>query len=67
MEGSLEHAQYDTFRAHWTDRDIEDAYLTFDLTPGGGIDKVRMQAVSPTADFSFDYQDLNFVPEHTQK
>ena len=67
MEGSLEHVQYDTFRTRWTDRDIEDAYLTFDLTPTGEIDRIRMQAVSPAADFSFDYQDLSFVPEHKQK
>ncbi|MGH7025510.1 MAG: serine hydrolase [Caulobacteraceae bacterium] len=62
MEGPLEHVQYDTFRAHWTDRDIEDAYVTFSLDPKGAIAAVRMQAVSPTADFSFDYQDLRFEP-----
>ncbi len=64
MGGSLEHVQYDTFRTRWTDRAIEDAYVTFDLTPQGGIEKVRMQAISPTADFSFDYQDLNLEPQH---
>jgi CubicO group peptidase (beta-lactamase class C family) len=63
MTGSLEHVQYDTFRTRWTDRDIEDAYLTFDLTPQGGVDRIRMHPVSPIADFSFDYQDLNLEPE----
>ncbi len=67
MEGSLEHVQYDTFRTRWTDRDIEDAYLTFDLTSQGGIERIRMQAVSPAADFSFDYQDLNFEPDQPRK
>ena len=62
MEGSLEHVQVDTFRVHWTDRDIEDAYVTFDLDAKGAIAAVAMTAVSPTADFSFDYQDLHFVP-----
>ncbi len=62
MEGALEHAQYDTFRTRWSDRDIEDAYLSFDLDPAGKIVAVRMKAVSPTADFSFDYQDLHFIP-----
>jgi len=62
MEGPLEPAQYDTFRTRWSDRDIEDAYLTFQLDAHGAIKAVRMQAVSPTADFSFDYPDLNFVP-----
>jgi CubicO group peptidase (beta-lactamase class C family) len=62
MEGALEHVQYDTFRTRWTDRDIEDAYVTFSLDPSGAISAVKMQAISPTADFSFDYQDLHFVP-----
>jgi CubicO group peptidase (beta-lactamase class C family) len=62
MEGPLEHVQYDTFRTHWTDRDIEDAYVSFALDPGGSIDSVRLRAVSPAADFSFDYQDLHFIP-----
>jgi len=62
MEGVLEHSQYDTFRTRWRDRDIEDAYLSFDLDPDGKIVAIRMAPVSPTADFSFDYQDLHFVP-----
>ena len=62
MEGALEHVQYDTFRTRWTDRNIEDAYLTFTLDPKGAIAAIAMQSVSPTADFSFDYQDLHFVP-----
>jgi CubicO group peptidase (beta-lactamase class C family) len=62
MEGALEHSQYDTFRTRWSDRAIEDADLTFDLDPDGKVIGVRMKAVSPTADFSFDYQDLHFVP-----
>jgi CubicO group peptidase (beta-lactamase class C family) len=63
MEGALEHAQYDTFRTHWSDRDIEDAWVTFDLNPDGSIAAIRMKPVSPTADFSWDYQDLHFVPD----
>lgn len=62
MQGTLVHAQYDTFRTHWSDRDIEDAYVTFDLAPDGSIVAVRMKPVSPSADFSWDFQDLHFVP-----
>jgi CubicO group peptidase (beta-lactamase class C family) len=58
----LEHWQYDTFKAHWRDRDIEDAFVTFALKPDGSIDHFTMVAVSPLADFSFDYQDLYFRP-----
>ena len=58
----LQHWQYDTFKAHWRDRSIEDAFLTFTLRPDGIIDHFTMVAVSPLADFSFDYQDLYFTP-----
>jgi hypothetical protein len=63
MHGVLEHVQYDTFRTRWADRDIEDSFVTFSLDPVGSIASISMQAVSPTADFSFDYQDLHFVRE----
>ena len=60
--GDLEHWQHDTFIARWRTPHIEDAYATFSLNPDGSIDRFRMAAVSPLADFSFDYQDLEFRP-----
>jgi CubicO group peptidase (beta-lactamase class C family) len=62
----LQHWQFDTFKAHWRDRTIEDAFVTFALNPDGSIDHLTMKAVSPLADFSFDYQDLWFKPEPPQ-
>jgi CubicO group peptidase (beta-lactamase class C family) len=62
MIGDLQHWQYDTFKAHWRDRTIEDAFVTFSLKPDGSIESARMAAVSPLADFSFDYQDLLLKP-----
>jgi CubicO group peptidase (beta-lactamase class C family) len=62
MQGTLEHVQYDTFRTHWSKRGLEDAYVTFALKPDGSIDRITMQAISPLADFSYDYQDLHFTP-----
>ncbi len=62
----LQHWQFDTFKAHWRDRTIEDAFVTFTLNPDGSIDHFTMAAVSPLADFSFDYQDLWFKPEQPQ-
>lgn len=59
----LQHWQYDTFIAHWRERTIEDAFLTFTLKPDGAIDHFTMAAVSPLADFSFDYQDLYLTPK----
>ena len=60
--GDLEHWQYNTFIARWRTRHLEDAYVTFALTPDGSIDRFQMAAVSPLADFSFDFQDLLFRP-----
>ena len=60
--GDLEHWQYDTFKARWRDRTVEDAFVTFSLNANGEIDHFTMSAVSPQADFSFDYQDLFFRP-----
>jgi CubicO group peptidase (beta-lactamase class C family) len=61
MEGPLEHVANDTFRAHWTDRGIEDAYVTFQVRDGR-VGSIGMRPVSPLADFSFDYRDLHFRP-----
>ncbi len=62
MIGDLQPWQHDTFKAHWRDHLIEDAFVTFALNPDGTIDSARMAAVSPLADFSFDYQDLLLKP-----
>ncbi len=67
MVGDLQHWQYDTFKAHWRDRTIEDAFVTFTLNPDGTIDSARMAAVSPLADFSFDYQDLLLKPNRDDR
>jgi hypothetical protein len=63
----LQHWQYDTFKAHWRDRTVEDAFVTFTLKPDGAIDHFTMTVVSPLADFSFDYQDLYFTPTVEKK
>jgi len=67
MVGDLQHWQYETFKAHWRVRTIEDAFVTFSLNPDGTIDSARMEAVSPLADFSFDYQDLLLKPAIAEK
>jgi len=59
--------QHDTFKAHFRDRGIEDAFVTFTLNPDGTINHFTMLAVSPLADFSFDYQDLYFTPQKSAK
>jgi hypothetical protein len=63
LVGDLEHFGYDTFIARWRDRELRaDAYVTFDLEPGGAINEVRMRAVSPLTDFSYDFHDLLLRP-----
>ncbi len=63
LTGDLEHWQYNTFIARWRDRELRaDAYVTFSINPDGSIDLVKMRAVSPQTDFSFDFQDLMIHP-----
>jgi CubicO group peptidase (beta-lactamase class C family) len=62
MVGTLEHYRYDTFIARWDDKAIEPAYATFNLDADGKVSRIAMKAVSPVADFSYDYQDLLFAP-----
>jgi len=67
MSGTLEHYQYDTFVARLDDKTIEPPYVTFGLNADGKVDRVTMKAVSPIADFSYDYQDLVFSPAKEQR
>ncbi len=62
MSGPLEHYQYDTFVARFTDPQIEPAYVTFGFDADGKVDRATLRPVSPLADFSFDYQDLALTP-----
>jgi CubicO group peptidase (beta-lactamase class C family) len=62
LAGPLEHYQYDTFIARWTTRNLNaDAYVSFTLTPDGAVERIRMKAISPATDFSFDFHDLDLV------
>ena len=63
LVGDLEHWQYDTFVVRWRDRSLNaDAYVTFQLKFDGTIEQVKMAAVSPATDFSYDFHDLLLVP-----
>ncbi|MBB5715615.1 serine hydrolase [Sphingomonas aerophila] len=62
MTGRLTHYQYDTFIARFDDPGIEPAYLTFALDAEGKVSRITAKPVSPIADFSFDYKELEFTP-----
>ncbi len=63
LVGDLEHWQDDTFVVLWRDRRLNaDAFVTFSLKPDGTVDRMKMRAVSPSADPRLDFQDLLFVP-----
>jgi CubicO group peptidase (beta-lactamase class C family) len=62
LSATLEHFQYDTFRTRYNDDAVEPAYLSFAIGPDGRVERITARAVSPTADFSYDYQDLEFRP-----
>ncbi|HEX3948904.1 MAG TPA: serine hydrolase [Steroidobacteraceae bacterium] len=62
MGGALQHWQYDSFVTKFDDKTIEPAYVTFGLNADGKVEHVTLKAVSPLADFSYDYQDLLFTP-----
>jgi CubicO group peptidase (beta-lactamase class C family) len=63
LVGKLEHFEYDTFVVRWNERTLNaDAYLSFALHPDGSVREVRMAAVSPDTDFSFDFHDLELKP-----
>ncbi len=63
LVGTLEHWQHDTFIVRWDQRWLNaDAFVSFSLDADGGVREVRMEAVSPLTDFSFDFHDLRLVP-----
>ncbi|NEX93236.1 serine hydrolase [Caulobacter sp. 17J65-9] len=62
MTGELTPWRYDTFRVTWRNPSIEPAYVTFAFDAEGKVDRISMRPVSPLADFSFDYQDLDLRP-----
>lgn len=50
-----------TFIVKWNDRSMDaDAFVMFDLDYTGKASGMKMKAISPLTDFSFDFQDLDF-------
>lgn len=61
LSGEMFAYKGNTFIIKWNDRSMDaDAYVMFDLDYEGKPDAIKMKAISPLTDFSFDFQDLNF-------
>jgi hypothetical protein len=53
-----------TFVVRWNDRSLKaDAFVNFSLDTEGKAKGFSMSPISPLTDFSYDYQDLEFVRE----
>jgi len=62
MTGTMTPWRHDTFRVDWDDATIEPAFATFALDADGKVARISMKPVSPLADFSYNYADLDFRP-----
>jgi CubicO group peptidase (beta-lactamase class C family) len=61
FKGPLEIWGKDAFRTHFSGEDIEDAVLSFAVADGK-VTGIKLKALSPLADFSFDFHDLDLKP-----
>jgi CubicO group peptidase (beta-lactamase class C family) len=60
LRGKLLPFDGETFQTVFDDRTQEDAFFTFDIKDGVAVSAL-VRAVSPLADFSYDYQDLRLA------
>lgn len=60
LKGPLEPYDGDSFRTRFPDRREEDVMVTFKVENGAAV-SATMKAVSPDADFSYDYHDLRLT------
>jgi CubicO group peptidase (beta-lactamase class C family) len=60
LTGELEYYKANSFIVRWTDRSFDaDAYVNFGLDQDGKGETIKMKAISPLTDFSFDFHDLD--------
>jgi CubicO group peptidase (beta-lactamase class C family) len=61
LSGELIAFKGNTFIVKWVDRSLDaDAYVLFNLDNTGKASGIKMKAISPLTDFSYDFQDLDF-------
>jgi CubicO group peptidase (beta-lactamase class C family) len=60
LNGSMSFYKANTFAIKWEYQDMPcDAFAIFGLDEEGKAQKIKMKGISPTIDFSFDFQDLD--------
>jgi len=61
LSGELFPYKGNSFVVKWRDRSMNaDAFVMFGLDEQGRASSIKMKAISPLTDFSFDFQDLDF-------
>jgi hypothetical protein len=59
--GELFFLKGNTFIVKWNDRTLDaDAFVLFELNEQGKASGIKMKAISPLTDFSYDFHDLDF-------
>lgn len=62
LTGPMQQTAENQFVVRWIDRSVDaDAVVQFGLDENGSVSTMTMQAESEYADFSFDFQDLDFI------
>jgi len=60
LTGEIFYYKGNTFVVKWRDRSMDaDAYLNFSLDENGKGSGIKMRAISPLTDFSYDFHDLD--------
>ena len=62
LRGEMKLYKGNTFAVRWLMRSMKaDAFVIFNLGTEGQVTGFKMKPISPATDFSYDFQDLNFV------
>lgn len=61
LKGAMTPFKFNTFKAIWDNRSFNaDAYAMFSTDFEGNVNGLKMKAISPLTDFSYDFHDLDF-------
>lgn len=62
LKGAMSPFKFNTFKTIWDNRSFNaDAYAMFSTDFEGNVNGLKMKAISPLTDFSYDFHDLDFA------